>query len=485
MKKALLVVSVAVASLAAVLAGRTLGLESRQIAVEPATPLELDADRLAEHLAGALRFRTISYADRELIEPDEFRALNAYLEETLPLVHQRLTREVVNELSLLFTWRGSDPGLRPMLLMAHSDAVPVEPGTEGEWTYPPFAGRVADGYVWGRGAMDDKGSELAILDAVEALLATGFVPERTVYLAFGHDEEIGGGQGARAIAELLEDRGVELEYVLDEGREVWDGAMLGVDRPVALIGLAEKGYLTVRLTARAPGGHSSMPARQSAIGVLASAIHALEANPMPAAFEGPVEETFAFLAPEMPFVSRVMHANRWLFGGMLTERLGERPYTNALIRTPTAVTLIDGGVKDNVLPLAATAAVNFRLHPGDTGEDVYEHVRQVIDDERVEVTGGAGRLASPVSPTESFGFEAIHRSIRQVAPEVIVAPGIFFATTDARHYQGLTNQVFRFLPMSMDPEELTRYHSTDERISVADYERLVRFYAQLVRNSGG
>ena len=468
-----------------VMASRTSLLEYRQIDVAPIDVLDLTEHDVVEKLAGALRYRTISHSEPELIEYDQFDSLNAYLARSFPAVHERLTREVVNGYSLLYTWPGSRGSLKPIVLMAHSDAVPVEPGTEDEWTRPPFSGAVEGGYVYGRGAMDDKGSMLAILQAAEILLTNGHLPERTVYFAFGHDEEIGGARGARAIATLLEEQGVELEYVLDEGREIWDAAMLGLDRPVALIGLGEKGYLTVRLEARATGGHSSMPAKQTAIGILSAALARLEANPVPAAFEGPVNEMFEFLAPELPFALRFQFANRWLFEGRITERFGDRPYTNALIRTPTAVTLIEGGVKDNVLPQSATAAVNFRLHPGDSGEDILAHVERVVDDPRVQVVStGTGRPASPISPSDGYGFGTIHRTIREVAPDVIVAPGIFFATTDARHYQGLTNQVFRFLPMRMTPEELTKYHSTDERISIESYELLVRFYARLIENSG-
>jgi len=210
----------------------------------------------AQHLSAAIRFRTVSHQDAAQNDQQQWRDLRDFLERTYPATHRALKRELVNGDGLLYTWPGSDPAARPILLMAHQDVVPVEPGTESTWRYPPFDGTIAEGFVWGRGALDDKGSLILIMEAVESLLADGFQPRRTVYLASGFDEEVGGHQGSATIAALLASRGVRLEYVLDEGRAVVEGLVPDVSRPVAMIGVAEKGFVSAELTCETEGGHS-------------------------------------------------------------------------------------------------------------------------------------------------------------------------------------------------------------------------------------
>ena len=310
-----------------------------------------------------------------------------------------------------------------MLLLAHQDVVPVAAGEETGWTHPPFAGVVADGHVWGRGALDDKASLVAILEAVERLAASGRAPRRAILLAFGHDEEVGGERGAARIAERLAERGVAPEFVLDEGMAVLADGVPGVRGLVALVGIAEKGSVTLDLEVEAEGGHSSMPPRQTAIGILAAAVARLEASPMPARLAGPARLMLEGLAPEMGFGSRLAVANLWLFRRPLERRLAASPAGNALLRTTTAATLVEGGVKENVLPRSARAAVNFRLLPGDSIRSVIEHARRAIADPRVavKVRGGFAAEASPVAPVETAGFEAIRRSIAEVFPGAAVA----------------------------------------------------------------
>jgi carboxypeptidase PM20D1 len=469
--------------LVAVCLMRALTLESRQVVVEPLPPLVLDPAS-AEHLAGALRYRTISLTD-EPPAGEAFQGLHTYLAETYPRVHQHLTREVVAEHSLLYTWKGTEPSLPPLLLLAHQDVVPVELATEGRWTHPPFEGRVADGFVWGRGAMDDKSRLVAQLEAVEALLAEGVVPRRTVYLAFGHDEETQ-GEGAKALAALLASRGVKAELVLDEGQVVTRGILPGVAEDVALIGIAEKGSLSTELFTRAEGGHSSMPPPQTAVGLIAEGVHALEQHPLPARLEGPVSELFEHLAPELPFPRRLVFANLWLFRPLVLTQLTRAPASNALVRTTTAATCIHGGVKNNVLPSEARAVVNFRLRPGDSVEEVLAHVRATVDDERVEVRALPGhREASPTAPTDTEAYRALERTIRRLFPSAIVAPTLVVGGTDSRYYSALSPNVYRFSPMVVTREDLERFHGTDERLSVEAWSGMVRFYRELLRTGAG
>jgi carboxypeptidase PM20D1 len=364
------------------------------------------------------------------------------------------------------------------------DVVPVEPDSEKKWSHPPFAGRIADGYIWGRGAMDDKVNVLGVLEAVELLLAQGFQPQRTIYLAFGHDEEGGGQQGAAKIAALLGQRNVKLDFVLDEGSAITDGIIPRIAAPVAAVGIAEKGYLSLQLTVDAPGGHSSMPPASTAIGILSRAIDKIERTPFPARIDGAMEEFFAFVGPEMPWLERALLANQWVFEPWLKRELAKSPLTATLIRTTQAATLFYAGVKENVLPTQARAVVNFRLLGGDTIDRVQSRTREIIGDARVKIAPLAPATeASPISSSDADSFKLLHRTIRQVHPKVIVAPFLAIATTDARHYGKLSNNIYRFVPITVRPQDTDRFHGVDERISVQDYERCVRFYAQLIRNS--
>ncbi len=375
MKKALMVLGGALIALTVVLIARTATYHSRQVPVEPAPALALDSGAAAERLAGALRFATVSFGGSVGVDTMPFHGLQSYLEHAFPRAHASLTRERVGGLALLYRWAGSDTTLQPILLLAHQDVVPVEPGTESRWTEPPFAGRIAGGYVWGRGALDDKGNLVAVLEAVETLLEQGYRPRRTVYLGFGADEEVGGRRGAAQIAALLATRGVRPAFAVDEGGAIVRGLVPDAGRAVALVGIGEKGYLSVELTVHVAGGHSSMPPAETAVGMLSAAIDRLEHRPMPAAIRGPTAKMLDYLGPEMPFGTRLVLANRWLFGGPIAARLGATPAGNAMLRTTTAPTIFQAGVKDNVLPSAARAVVNFRLLPGDSSGLVLAHVR--------------------------------------------------------------------------------------------------------------
>src|SRR5712692_11456707 len=334
----------------------------------------IDRDRAAEHLAAAIRFRTVSHQDPSEDDRTQFAGLRTFLARTYPKVHRSLVRELVNGDGLLYTWKGADASAKPVLLMAHQDVVPIEPGTEGRWAHPPFGGAIADGFVWGRGALDDKASLVFLMEAVESLLAEGFQPRRTVYLASGFDEEVGGLAGATKIAELLGSRGVRLDYVLDEGRALTQGIVPDLKQPVASIGIAEMGFLSVELVAETEGGHSSRPPRQTSIGVLAAAIERLERRQLPARLRGAPRLELETLAPSMPFGRRVMLSNLWLFAPLVVRALEQNPTTNSMVRTTTAPTIFQAGVKENVLPSKARAVVNFRILPGDSVAGVLAHV---------------------------------------------------------------------------------------------------------------
>lgn len=452
-----------------------------------AQQIDLPVMRLATRLAEALAIPTIS-ADDGATDLAPFQALHILLETRFPQTHATLLRERVGGASLLYRWEGR-ADCPALLLAAHQDVVPVEPGTETLWRQPPFDGVIADGAIWGRGAIDNKGSLVAIMEAVELLVAEGWRPPCPVYLAFGHDEEVGGNDGALAMAALLAGRGVRIGAVLDEGGAITEGAIPGTTLPLATVGVAEKGYVSVRLRARGTGGHSSMPPSRTAIGRLATAVAKLEAERPAAYFSDVQRELLRRIAPHVPMPQRVVLANLWLTAPLVAKQLGATAAGDATLRTTTAPTLFHAGVRDNVLAQQAEAVVNFRIRPGDSVEGVLAHIERVIDDPEVEREVVGGFASGPTAPAswDDPLFVAIEDALRAVSPEadLVVAPYVTSGATDARHYAALTPRLFRFMPVRLGPALLGSFHGNDERLPIDEYVRMVRFYVALLRGYAG
>ncbi|MEM9667917.1 MAG: M20 family peptidase [Pseudomonadota bacterium] len=452
--------------------------------VELPNPPEISADRGAEHLSEAIQIRTITLlaGDPRPGQEQAWLDLHAWLAETYPGTHATLELEKVADYSLLYRWQGSDASLDPIVLMAHQDVVPVNIGTESDWTGTPFGGEIIDDIVYGRGALDDKGSLVAIMEAVEALIISGFTPRRTVYLMFGHDEEVS-GSGAEAMFALLDSRGVRAEMVLDEGFFViTDSPLTG--KPFGFIGVAEKGYLTLRITATGEGGHSSNPPRNSANVRLARAILALDNEQMEADFsKPPVSDLFRSAAQDMGFVSRMALANLWLFQGAVEAQLAGAG--DATIRTTTAPTLLQGSIKENVLPQRSIAVVNFRVHPNNTLEDVKAHVERVTEDiEGVTISvnsdEGIGSPASAVSPTNNLAYGVLAAVAQQVGDGAPAGPGLVLGATDARYAGIISDNVYRFVPSLVSLDDVSGFHGTNERLSVENVGRMIEGYAQII-----
>ncbi|WP_374562872.1 M20 family peptidase [Ideonella sp.] len=492
LKRLLLTILAVLGLLFAAVAVNTLRQGSRQLDVPPAPPLAVDETGAATRLAEAIRARTVSSLDDAAQNTDQFAQLHTMLQARYPKAHAAMQREVVGGLSLLYTWKGSDPALAPILLMAHQDVVPIAPGTEGDWAEQPFAGSVKDGFVWGRGAWDDKGNLIAQMEAIELLAASGFQPKRTIHLAFGADEEVSGERGARQIAALLKSRGERMDFVIDEGLLITDGIMPGLSKPAALIGIAEKGYLSVVLKVPATPGHSSMPPPkgESAIAMMSAALKRLDDQQLPGGIRGVAREMFETVAPEMSGFGRVALSNLWLFGPLVQKQLEAKASTNAMLRTTTALTMTSAGNKDNVLPGRAEATVNFRLLPGDSASAVMGHVHDVAE---ATMPGAHYELAalpnaseaSRVSPTQSTSYQLINKTVREVFPGTLVAPGLMIGATDSRHFEAISDHIYRFSPVRAKPEDLARFHGTNERISAANLAELIRFYHRLVSQAAG
>lgn len=483
MKKILAGIVLLVVALGLLVVVRAVQFKPRTVSVpagEPFTPLA----GAPERLASAVQIATVSPADTLTRDRAAFSAFHVFLATSFPRVHLTMERENIGRDALLFTWRGTDSTLAPVVLMGHMDVVPVAPGTDSLWKHGAFSGDIADGFIWGRGTLDDKGTVLGVLEACEALITSGFKPSRTIILSFGADEEAGGQSGARLIAERLESRGIKPLFVLDEGGTVVKGAIGGIAKPVALIGIAEKGYLTVELKARAEGGHSSMPPKHTAAGSLALAITKLEEHPMRASIGPTTAKLFDAIGREMSIGRRIAFANRFLFDPLIERQLASTPSTDATLRTTTAVTMLEGSPKDNVLPSQAKAAVNFRILPGDSVKGVIAHVRDVIGDRNIEVTPQEPQVEpSPISSTSDSAWAIVDRTVRQSYPDAVVTPYLVLGATDSRYMRRMTPNVYRFSGARLEKEDLERIHGTNERVSVAGYLEGIKFLAQLIRNA--
>jgi len=457
--------------------------DSRQIATDAVDKISV-SDDVVDNLARAIQLPTVSAG---AIDSLAFKNLDTLLQRSFPLIDSLLEREVVNDFSYIYKWPGRNPRLNPILMLAHTDVVPVESSSVDKWTVPPFSGKIQDGYLWGRGALDDKLEVFSMFEAVELLLKEDYNPERTIYFALGQDEEIGGEKGAIPIAKIFKDRNIEFEYILDEGSIILENALDGLEKPLAMIGVTEKGYTTLTITALLKeGGHSSMPPAETAVGVLSNAIVKLQDNPFPLRIDGATKYFFEYIAPESAFLQKMLFTNLWLTEGLITSQLGKDNTSAAILRTTTAPTMLRGGIKENVLPTRASAKVNFRIIPGETVESVAARVRDVINDDRVIVEAGKEGFSSnppEISPVESFGFQVIQKTIGESFPEVVVAPSLVIAATDARHYVGLSKNIYRFSPITVTRLDLKTIHGIDEKISIEGYKNMVRFYRLLFMNS--
>ena len=379
-------------------------------AAEPVSKIEMplvDTKEISQHLSQMIQIQSISKEGVGNADPQPFLDIHAWMEKTYPQLNSRLEKTSINKCSLLFRLPGSDASLAPVLFNAHMDVVPVDESTLPDWKVEPFSGTIREGYVWGRGAIDMKGQAVSLMEAMESLLRDGYAPKRTIYLAFGHDEEVMGFEGSKKIVEHLKAQGVQLSAMLDEGGFISEDGLPGVSEPFAMVGISEKGYLTLKLQAFAAPGHSSQPPRQTAIGVIARAIALLDDHPMPTHLEYflPTLQSLAYL---LPFSLRFVIANAWLFKGALIKNLSKSQQLNAMMRTTHAATMINGGIKDNVLPASVTAKVNLRLLPGDQhcGRDGSMSA-SVIDDPRVAISideENGGWEASAVSSGGHLGL---------------------------------------------------------------------------------
>ncbi len=470
---------VGVLILVSVLLFNTFRFKSKQLSIESNPSPEVSTASL-QHFQEAIRFKTISNSDPSLFDSAQFFGFHRFLKKTYPTVHSRMSLEIVANYSLLYKWEGKNPGLNPIVLMAHQDVVPIEEATRAMWLVDPFAGELKDNFIWGRGTADDKVNLISIMEAAQKLLTENYQPERTVYLVFGHDEELG-GSGAQAIVALMKSRNIAPEMVLDEGGIITKEKVPGMTKPVALIGTSEKGYLSLQLTAEKNGGHSSMPESETSIDILAKALIKLREHPFDPGFSPSTQGFMEHIGPEMPFFKKIIFANRWLFKGIIIGIYEMTGSGNALVRTTIAPTILQAGVKDNVIPTLAQATVNFRLLPGDSSSGVMERVKKIIDDERVTVSAFNNFKGEPSSITseDSFAYKKTDEIAKKTFLNTVTTPFLMIGGTDSRHFSEISSGIIKFSPIT-DP---VGFHGIDERVSLESYQAALWFFEQLMRDT--
>jgi len=456
---------------------RTLLFRPAPLAPVPEAPVALNEEKIIADMVDMIRCKTVSYDDESLIDWAEYEKFHALLQERFPRIHAACSLTKLGKTGLLYRLPGKSSE-KPSVCMAHYDVVPVE---EDGWTKPPFAGLVEDGLLWGRGTLDTKGTLCGVMEALEAMLGEGYVPENDLYLSFAGDEETS-GDSCPAIVDWFEENGITPAIVVDEGGAVVDNVFPGVPGQCAVVGIAEKGMLNLEFTMTSGGGHASTPPPHTVPGYLAKAITRIEKKPFPCQLTKPVAEMFDTLGRHSTFLYRMIFANLWCFLPVLDlickQGGGE---LNALMRTTVAVTKMEGSQAFNVLPPKASFCTNSRLLGTDTMESAAEYLRGIIKDERIDVKIVSGMNPSRCSVTEGAGWEKLSVAIRQTWPEALVSPYLMLACSDSRHYGRISDKVYRFSAMHLSKEERGMIHGNDERVPVETLLTTVKFYTRLLR----
>ena len=436
-------------------------------------------DSAALHLSQALQIKTVSFGDTLPIDTAEFIKFRTFMETTYPLMHQKLEKKSFNLFSYVFTWKGKDTTLAPYVLMAHTDVVPVEAIAESKWSYPSFSGTIDKDTIWGRGAVDDKGSAIAIMEAVELSIQENIQPNRTIYLCFGHDEEISGKRGAAIFSKWFDSSNIKPALVLDEGGMVDTEKFKATGRPVAVVGTGEKGYTNIDLTVEIPGGHSSTPMKETAIDILNKAIVKVRVKQMPALIAPPVQDLLNRTSAGESFFTKMVMANMWLFKGSVIKKMEASNQTNAMVHTTLVPTIVKAGIKDNVIPSIAKATFNSRILPGQTSDDVVAFVKKAINDERVIVKKQTISLfeASATTSADHPTFKKIEGLTQQVLPNVLVSPYLVVGATDSRYFRPFSESVLNFSPM----QDVKGFHGIDERLGKEDLNRMITFYKLFIQ----
>ncbi len=463
-------------------------------------------DSAIQRLSGGLKIPTVSSGELGDFNYSTFDTIKEYIKNSYPLVYQNAEFAEVNTYGLVFRLKGSNPSLDPILFLSHTDVVPpgdaeVKDKTENifrpddqplpavsevseEWDFGPFSGAVANGRIYGRGSIDMKGMLFSLLESMNNVIKTKYIPQRDIYLAFGFDEEVGGQQGAVKIAEYFRNKNVQFDAVYDEGGLILEkGSVTGINSDIAVIGCAEKGFLSVKIKVKGLGGHSSMPPAESAIGKAAVIMQRLESDQMKPEVTPLINQFFTNVGGSMSFISRMAIANQWLLKPVLLSQLTKNNSTNALVRTTTALTMMKGSDAPNVLSPEVEFIVNFRLLPGNTVKDVKEHIANATKGFDVEIEEiDSVKEASAVSSSNTRAFQMIEAAIKEIHPTAIATPYLTVGATDAYKYQLVSKNIYRFMPIKINNAEKQSIHSTNEYLSIENYMKMIHYFEFIMRN---
>ena len=459
---------------------RALAFRPEKQEKEKVAPIFVNNEKAVSDLAEMIKCKTVSSENKALEDESEFERFEALLPKLFPKIFEKCSFEKPSDRSLLFKWQGKKQDA-PTVLMSHYDVVSV---VEEDWEKPPFEGIQDNGVLWGRGTLDTKGTLNGVLQAAEMLIEEGFVPENDIYFAFAGDEEVN-GHGAIAIVDLFEKRGITPGLVLDEGGAVVENVFPGVSAPCALIGIAEKGLVNIEYSIKGGGGHASSPAAHTPVGKLSAACVKVENSPFKFGISKPARALFDTVGRHSTFVYRLIFSNLWLFGAVLniiTKKSGGE--LNALVRTSTAFTQMEGSKGMNVIPPYARMVSNHRIKEGETPETVAERIRKIINDSDINVRIIDGAMApSVISDTECEAWERVKAVVGDTWQEAIVSPYLMLACSDSRHWGRISDKVYRFSAMALSKEERGTIHGNNERIPFATITKTVEFYIRLMKKS--
>ena len=433
------------------------------------TPGELQV--CADKLSAMVQIPTVSKYEHE--DLTEFYRLHKELERQFPLIHANLEK-IDLQGTLLFRWRGKDAAKLPILFMGHQDVVPA---SDQGWSVPAYSGRVVDGKLWGRGALDCKSTMLVELQAMEELLEEGFVPPCDVWLEFSINEETGGPGAANAVR-YLQEQGLRFALVLDEGGAIMDRAVPGMDRPYAVIGITEKGYMDLKITARGKGGHSSTPPRNTpAARLFAFANEIEEKRPFRKQLLPETREMFRAMAPSFGFGLRFVLGNLWLLKPLVIALMPKiSPFGEAVLATTCCFTMMHGSDAPNVIPKEPYLIANLRTSVHQGCNDSLAVLQRYAKKYDLEIEVLQQREASPVSNLHSAEYAYLTSCIRKQFPDVGVAPYIIMGGTDCRHFHALTENALRFAPVRMTQAQSASCHAVDENVTVSALAEGVRFF---------
>ncbi len=477
MKRILKLVGLAFIGLLCIIGFNTVRYKPNNTQRVDITVPDVNAEIVAQKLSTAIQFKTISHPFGEPGRPAAYQEFIDWLEIAFPNASRAMDQTIVGGFTPLYHWKGTDSTQSPILISGHYDVVPIE----GDWSRDPWAGEISDGYVWGRGALDMKGSVVSYMHAIDLLVASGFQPQRDIYVAITQDEEIGGAGGAAAVISYFQDNQIEIDWSLDEGSFVLSDIISSIDADIASINVAEKGYMTVRITARGQGGHSSLPHRDTAVSNLAKAIVQLQEEPVAGGLTDVSASFFDTLGPHMGLAERVLFANTWLFKPILERVLSAQNTTDAMLRTTKAPTMLEGSEAENVLPQEASVFVNFRLHPRDNEQTVLNHIKSQIHQDHIDIEVLDVSGASSVSAHTNDAFERLSASAQAVFGDVVVVPGLTIGGTDSGRYSKYAKNSYRFMPIVFKADDIALLHGKDERISIENLRKAVQYYMVLLR----